>query len=199
MNDNEWPLKIRLDKGRRLHEVMDDIRNRMAIFSGDLNVTQFLIERMQSEDQGVRGDIILKIFGPDLPTLRTLAMRMRDGFARVPGLADLLVEQQSYVATGAHRHRLQRGPSCSASRRRRSPQSWRASPMDAPFRRSSRTGRRFDVVMRLNDADRTPEALELLRIDTPSGSVPIVILRRRSRSHQVPSISCTRTACGVSR
>jgi heavy-metal exporter, HME family len=34
-------------------------------------------------------------------------------------------------------------------------------------------GRRFDVVMRLDDADRTPDALRLLRIDTPSGPVPI--------------------------
>jgi HME family heavy-metal exporter len=100
-NDNEWPLKIRLDKGRGLHEVMDDIRNRMAIFSGDLNVTQFQIERMQSEDQGVRGDIILKIFGPDLATLRTLAMHMRDDIDKVPGLTDLAVE--------AHRDRLQPG------------------------------------------------------------------------------------------
>jgi hypothetical protein len=54
-------LKIKLDRGRTLHEVMDDIRNRMSIFSGDLEVTQFLKERMQSEDQGVRGDIVFNI------------------------------------------------------------------------------------------------------------------------------------------
>ena len=34
-------------------------------------------------------------------------------------------------------------------------------------------GRRFDVVMRLGDADRTPDALRQLRIDTPSGPVPL--------------------------
>jgi len=34
-------------------------------------------------------------------------------------------------------------------------------------------GRRFDVVMRLHDSDRTPEGLGVLRIDTPSGPVPL--------------------------
>ena len=34
-------------------------------------------------------------------------------------------------------------------------------------------GRRFDVVLRLDDANRTPEALSLLRLDTPTGAVPV--------------------------
>jgi HME family heavy-metal exporter len=34
-------------------------------------------------------------------------------------------------------------------------------------------GRRFDVVLRLDDQDRTPDALRQLYIDTPSGPVPL--------------------------
>jgi len=164
VNDNEWPLKIKLDKGRRLHEVMDDIRNRMAIFSGDLNVTQFLIERMQSEDQGVRGDVILKIFGPDLPTLRTLAMGLRDAFAHVPGLTDVLVEQQTYspqarIAVDYGRAKLFGITPAQITEVLQSFSNGRT------VSQVIEAGRRFDVVMRLNDADRTPEALKRLRIE----------------------------------
>lgn len=172
VNDNEWPLKIRLDKGRRLHDVMDDIRHRMAIFSGDLNVTQFLIERMQSEDQGVRGDIILKIYGPDLKTLRTLAMGLRDRFAHVTGLTDVVVEQQTWspqarIAVDYGRAKLFGITPAQITEILESFSNGRT------VSQVIETGRRFDVVMRLSDADRTPEALKQLRIDTPAGSVPI--------------------------
>ena len=172
VNDNEMPLKIKLDHGRRLHEVMDDIRNRMSIFSGDLNVTQFLIERMQSEDQGVKGDIVFKIYGPDLPTLRTLAMHMRDDFSHVSGLVDLVVEQQTYspqarVAIDYSRAKLFGITPAQITQVLASFSNGR------DVSQVIENGRRFDVVMRLDDADRTPEALRLLRIDTPSGPVPI--------------------------
>ncbi len=172
VNDNEWPLKIRLDKGRGLHEVMDDIRNRMAIFSGDLNVTQFLIERMQSQDNMVRGDIVLKIFGPDLQTLRTLAMGMRDDFSHIPGLVDLVVEQQTFapqlrVAIDYARAKLFGITPAQIT------QILESFSNGHTVSQVIENGRRFDVVIRLDDADRTPDALRLLRIDTPSGSVPI--------------------------
>ncbi len=172
VNDNEWPLKIRLDKGRHLQEVMDDIRNRMSIFSGDLEVTQFLKERMESEDQGVRGDLILKIYGSDLSTLRTLALRMRDQFSHISGITDLLVEQQTFspqarIAIDYGRAKLFGiTPAQIASVLEGLSNGRTVSEV-------IENGRRFDVVMRMDDTDRTPEALKLLRIDTPSGSVPI--------------------------
>ncbi|MEJ0019342.1 MAG: efflux RND transporter permease subunit [Acetobacteraceae bacterium] len=171
-NDNEWPLKIRLDKGRHLHEVMDDIRTRLAVFSGDLNVTQFQIERMQSEDQGGRGDVILKIFGPDLATLRTLAARLHDEFARVPGMVDVAVEQQALtpqvrIAIDYARAKLFGITPAQIATVLESFSNGRT------VSQVIENGRRFDVVIRLQDADRTPDALGALRIDTPSGSVPL--------------------------
>ena len=90
------PLRIQLDHGRSLHDLMADIRNRMAIFSADLNVTQFLMDRTQAQDNMVRGDVVVKLFGADLPMLRTLAYRLREEMSRVKGLVDLEVEQQTY-------------------------------------------------------------------------------------------------------
>jgi len=172
VNDNEWVLKIQLDKGRRLSEVMADIRQRMSIFSGDLEVTQFLTERMQSEDQGVRGDVILKIFGPDLPTLRTLAMRTRDTFSRVVGLSDVVVEQQTYSPQARIAIDYERAAlfGITPARIANALESFSAGRTVSQV---IENGRRFDVILRLDDATRAPEALKQLLIDTPAGPVPV--------------------------
>ncbi len=173
VNDNEMPLRIKLDHGRRLHEVMDDIRNRMAIFSGDLNVTQFLIERMQSEDQGIKGDIVFKIYGPDLPTLRALAMEFRNQFRwNTKGLDDLIVEQQTFspqvrIDVDYGRAKLFGITPAQITSVLESLSNGRT------VSQVIENGRRFDVTLRLDDSDRTPEALRALHIDTPSGPVPI--------------------------
>jgi HME family heavy-metal exporter len=173
VQDNEMPLRIRLDHGRSLHEVMDDIRNRMSIFSGDLEVTQFLKERMQSEDQGIKGDIVFKIYGPDLQTLRALAMHMRDMFRwNTKGLDDLIVEQQTFspqvrIAVDYARAKLFGVTPAQITSVLESFSNGRT------VSEVIENGRRFDVVLRLGDEDRTPQALGQLYIDTPSGPVPL--------------------------
>lgn len=172
VNDNEMPIKIVLDHGRTRQEVMADIRRRLSIFSADLSVTQFLTERMQSEDNGVRGAVILKIYGQNLATLRTLAERFREKFSNIPGLVDLLVEQQQFT------------PQLRVTIDYERAEMFGITPAAITQALESFTGgrtvsqiidglRRYDVVMRLNDGDRAPEKLGLLRIDTPSGSVPL--------------------------
>jgi len=172
VNANEWPLRIRLDQGRSLKELMDDIRTRLSIFSGELNVTQFLIERMQSQDNMVRGDMVLKVFGPDLGTIRVLATRFRAEFARIPGLVDLSVEQQTYAPQTRIVVDYQRAGLFGIT------------PAEITNLLSNfangrvvsqviENGRRFDVVIRLDDADRTPDSLTRLRINTPAGVVPL--------------------------
>ena len=173
VQDNEMPMKIKLDHGRTLHELMDDIRNKMSIFSGDLNVSQFLRERMQSEDQGIYGDIVFKIYGPDLGTLRTLAMHMRDEFRwNTKGLDDLIVEQQTFspqvrIAVDYDRAKLFGITPAQITDVLQSMSNGRT------VSQVIENGRRFDVVLRLGDEDRTPDALGQLYVDTPSGPVPV--------------------------
>jgi HME family heavy-metal exporter len=172
VNDNEMPIKIVLNKGRDRREVMDDIRHRLSVFGSDLAVTQFLTDRMQSEDNGARGSIVLKIFGPDLATLRTLADQVRDRFASIPGLVDLMIEQQKsvpQVRVGIDYSRAKLFGITPATITR----------LLESFSNGHVVSQivdgvhRFDVMLRLDDADRTPEALGLLRLDTPSGPVPV--------------------------
>ena len=172
VNDNEMPLRIRLDQGRTLRELQTDIRTRLSIFAADLDVSQFLIQRLESQDNMVRGEIVLKLFGPDLPTLRTLAAGFHDQMAHVKGMTDVVLEQQTYspqarIAIDYGRAKL-----------------FGITPAQitdilAGFS-NGRTvsqvienGRRFDVTLRLADEDRTPDALARLRIDTPAGLIPL--------------------------
>jgi HME family heavy-metal exporter len=151
---------------------MEDIRRRLSIFSGDLAVTQFLTERMQSEDNGARGAIVLKIYGQDLAILRTLAAQLRDKFAEIPELVDLLVEQQGNVPQLRVQVDYARAKlfGITPSAITRLLESFANGQVVSQI---IDNGRRFDVVLRLADDDRTPEALALLRLDTPAGPVPV--------------------------
>lgn len=172
VNDNEMPLLIKLDQGRSLRELQADIRSRLSIFAGDLDVNQFLMQRMESQDNMVRGDVVLKLYGPDLATLRTLAAGLRDQIVHVKGMTDVVVEQQTYapqarIAVDYGRAKL-----------------FGITPAQitgilAGFSNGKtvsqviENGRRFDVTLRLADEDRTPDALSRLRIDTPAGLIPL--------------------------
>ncbi|MGE0225518.1 MAG: efflux RND transporter permease subunit, partial [Acetobacteraceae bacterium] len=182
VNDNEIPLRIKLDQGRSLKELMEDIRHRMAIFAADLNVTQFLVDRMQSQDNMVRGDIVLKVFGPDLPTIRTLATRFSSAFEKIPGLTDISVEHQDFtpqqrIVVDYEKAELFGITPAQVTQTLGSFTNGRV------VSQVIENGRRFDVVIRLRDEDRTPDALQRLRIETPSGSVPISSFARFEQAY----------------
>ena len=176
VNANEMALRLAprpaSGGGRDRHAVMEDIRRRLAVFAADTEVTQILTSRMQAADNGVRGAIVLKIFGEDLGALRGVAARFRAAFAAVPGLRDLRVEQQAptrqlRITVDYARARLFGVTPASVTA---------ALEGLANGHKVSEVidrGRRFDVVLRLDDAARAPEALSLLRLDTPSGAVPL--------------------------
>jgi HME family heavy-metal exporter len=172
VNANEMPLRIVLDQGRSLKELMAEVRRRISIFPGEVNVTRFLLERMQSQDNMVRGDIVVKVFGRDLPTIRIIAERFKAELSRVPGLVDLAVEQQSFVPQQRITVDYQRAALFGVT------------PAEVTERLGAlangqvvsqviENGRRFDVVIRLRNEDRDPSALERMRVDTPDGPVPL--------------------------
>ena len=172
VTDTEMVLKVKLDQGRSMKELMAEIRRRLSVFAVDLGVNQFLASRMEAQDTGVQGDIVLKIYGPELPTLRTLAEALQNGVARVKGLADVLVEQQRYapqarIVVDYARAKLFGVTPAQIIETLSGVSNGRT------VAQVVENGRRFDVTIRLSDADRTPDALRRLHIDTPSGAVPL--------------------------
>jgi HME family heavy-metal exporter len=80
--------------GRARAEVLADIRERLSVLPASVSIGQPIQHRLDHMLSGVRAEIAVKVFGPDFDTLTTLAEGLRARFARLPGLVDVLVEQQ---------------------------------------------------------------------------------------------------------
>lgn len=85
--------------GRPREEVLNDIRAQLGekLPEVDVNVGQPLSHLIDHMLSGVSAAIAIKIFGPDLATLREKSIELRDAIKEVPGLVDLRIEQQGLI------------------------------------------------------------------------------------------------------
>jgi HME family heavy-metal exporter len=95
VNTSEFIVTIDSHSGRSREEVLADIREELTQIPGIVisaeQPLQHLISHMLS---GVKAQVGIKLYGDDLTILRNTADRMKAAIAPVPGVADLLVEQQ---------------------------------------------------------------------------------------------------------
>ena len=86
------------DEGRPRRVALDDIRSKLKTLEGvSVNVGQPISHRLDHLLSGVRAEIAIKIFGPELGTLRAKASEMKKALEGVSGLVDLQVEQQVLI------------------------------------------------------------------------------------------------------
>ncbi|NDG48443.1 MAG: efflux RND transporter permease subunit [Rhodospirillales bacterium] len=175
VHSSELDLDLR-PSARPRAEVLADIRGRLSALPASVNLGQPISHRLDHMLSGVRAQIALKIFGDDLDTLRTLSETLRTRLAaNVPGLADLQIERQVRVpqlriAVDHERAALYGVSAASLTETLQSLTGGTviSQIMDGP--------RRFDVVMRLSDADRTTARLAEALVETPGGRVPLRML-----------------------
>jgi CzcA family heavy metal efflux pump len=94
--------------GRPPGEVMADIREKVSTIPNvSPNVGQPISHRLDHVMSGIRAQVAVKVFGPDLQELRYAAQEIHDAMAQVPGVVDLQVEPQ--VEVSQVRLRVKRG------------------------------------------------------------------------------------------
>jgi len=91
---NEFDVEFHED-GRSRDIVFAEIRSKLKAIPGTfLNVGQPIGHRLSHMLSGVSAKIVVKIFGPDLETLREKGAQVRDLAKTIPGLTDVNLEAQ---------------------------------------------------------------------------------------------------------
>ena len=166
-------VDVDLHRSERTKEaVYGDIRAALAPLPVSINIGQPIGHRLDHMLSGVRAQIALKIYGEDLDTIRTLAESLRERLASVPGLVDLQLEKQVRipqlrVEVDYERAGLYGLTPATVTQALETMSNGRA------VSQIVEGNRRFDVVLRLSDQDRSTTGLEDLLIATPAGHVPL--------------------------
>jgi len=153
-------------------QVEAHIRERLALLPAHAAIGQPISHRLDHILSGVRAAVAVKIFGDDTDTLYTLAESLREQLTSVPGLVDVSVEPHvrvPHIAVRIDPQKLaQTGlPPGEAVRLL---QTLTDGSHSAQITDGSR---RYDLVLRLPDAHRTPQNLAATLIDTPAGRLPV--------------------------
>lgn len=163
---------------RTRDEILSEIRARLAVLPAAVSVGQPIAHRMDHMLSGIRAEVALKIYGDDLDTLRNLAETLRARLASVRGLADLQVEKQTRipqlrVEPDYDRARLYGVTPAALTGALEGMSNGRVVSQVV-----TEGNRRFDVVIRLSDTDRSTTGLAGLLVETPSGHVPLQLVAK---------------------
>lgn len=158
--------------GRSREEIMASIRSQLSVIPASVAIGQPISHRLDHLLSGVRAQIALKIYGDDIDTLRGLADGLQGRLRAVPGLVDLSVERQVLIPQikvridyrKAAQYGLAAGDVLQALQALA--EGTRViQVIDGP--------RRFDLVVRLADADRSPQDLARVMLTSPAGQIPL--------------------------
>ncbi len=82
-------------RGRPHDQVLDDIRERItALPNVNVNIGQPISHRLDHMMSGIRAQVAVKVFGPDLRVLRETAHDLESRMNQIPGVVDLQIEPQ---------------------------------------------------------------------------------------------------------
>ena len=165
----------RASETRERAAVLTDIRERLAHIPGvSVSVGQPISHRLDHLLSGVRAQIVVKVFGPDLSVLRSQAAQVEAAMAQVDGIVDLQIEKQ--VLIPQVRVRIDRDKALrygvapgdlSQLLERALAGAVVGQVIDGP--------RRYDIVVRYHDEARSSiEGIKNALVQTPSGAkVPL--------------------------
>ncbi len=174
VHSSEIEVDLRRSERSR-EEILQDIRQRLAVLPAVVNIGQPISHRLDHLLSGVRAQIALKIFGDDLDTLRGLASSLQTRLGQIPGVVDLQIEKQVRIPQTLVRLDYSQAAAFGVTPTAIT----KALETLVGGREVSQIiqdNRRFEVVLRLADADRTPQGLSNLLIETPGGYIPLRLI-----------------------
>ncbi len=158
------------DRGREA--VLADLRARLDVLPGSISFGQPISHRLDHLLSGVQAQLVVKISGDDLDTLRSLGAQAERLLTGTPGLVDLRVEQQV------------RAPEIQVRVDEDAARFHGITPARIAERIDLLSGgervaeviegsRRHAVTIQLAEASRTRDGLAAVLIETPRGAVPL--------------------------
>ena len=98
VSNSEIEVELREDNERSRDEILANIRKNLTIIQGvNVNIGQPISHRIDHLLSGIRAQVAIKIYGPDLDELRALADQMKALIEGIPGVVDANVERQTLV------------------------------------------------------------------------------------------------------
>ncbi|MBI1774044.1 MAG: efflux RND transporter permease subunit [Proteobacteria bacterium] len=160
---------------RPVGEVLSELRSRLSVLPGNVYIGQPLAHRINIALTGMPSQLAAKIYGNDIDTLVKLADALRNRLGRVPGLSDIKIETQARIPQML----VQVDPDAArlyGMTPAQLTQTLEAFAAGHVVSQIVDENRRYDVLVRLNDKDRTRVGLSQLLINTPVGRVPLQAL-----------------------
>ncbi len=164
-------IEVELKQGRPKDAILSDVRQKLGTLPGvTLNIGQPISHRLDHLLSGVNSQLAVKIFGPDLPTLRAKAEEVRQSMSSVAGIVDLKTEKLVEIPQiqirmkrdALARYGLQSGQ---VSESLETAMLGREAGIVLEGQRS------YEVLVRFNDASRgNLDAIRNVLIDTPGGA-----------------------------
>jgi HME family heavy-metal exporter len=160
---------------RSREEVLHDVRTALSNLPAFISVGQPISHRLDHLLSGVRAELVLKIFGPDIDRLRTLAAQWSERLSTIHGLVDLQVEKQVLIPQlqiqiNYDKARLYDVTPTAINR------AIATLSNGEKIAEIIDNNRFYDVVLRLSEKDRNAKGLANLLVDTPHGPVPLNLI-----------------------
>lgn len=160
---------------RPREEVLAEIRRVLSVLPGSVSVGQPISHRLDHLLSGVRAQIAVKVFGDDLATLRALGASLQADLGKVAGVTDLTLEKQVLIPQLKVRVDYQKAAAYGVAPGELL-HSLQQQIDGVKLSQLVSNERRFDLLLRLPDTAREPQALSSLLIQTPKGAVPLALL-----------------------
>ena len=86
------------DDDRERGVVLAEMRDKLALIPGvNTSIGQPISHRLDHLLSGVRAQLVVKVFGPDLAVLRSQAAQIEEAMSKVEGVVDLQIEKQVLI------------------------------------------------------------------------------------------------------